>query len=68
MTVSEMYNEAIKDDHYALRLMIEYLVFERQVLKMTDSEEQLTHFLQDKFANKMNHYLIEFEGGKSNVS
>lgn len=68
MIISELYNEAIKEKHYGLKLVIDYLVNERRVLKMTDQQEQLTYFLQDKFASKMNHYLSEFEGGKSNVS
>ncbi|OHR73980.1 hypothetical protein HMPREF3291_05185 [Bacillus sp. HMSC76G11] len=68
MTVRELYLEAIKEKHYGLKIVIEYLVNERKVLKMTDQQEQLTYFLQDKFASKMNDYLSEFEGGKSNVS
>jgi hypothetical protein len=59
--IEELYHEAIKHNHYSLKLLIEYLVNERKILKMTDSEEKLTYYLQDRFANKMNEYLKEYE-------
>lgn len=67
MTVRDIYHECIKHKHHSLKLMIDYLVNERKVLKMTDDEEKLTYYLQEKFAKKMNEYLAEFEGGKKHV-
>lgn len=62
--IKELYHEAIKHNHYSLTLFIDYLVNERKVLKMTDSEERLTYYLQDRFAVKMNAYLAEYEGSR----
>lgn len=61
MTVREAYLEAIIGKHYSLQLVIDYLVNERKVLEMTDTQEKLTYYLQDKFHKKMNEYLIEYE-------
>lgn len=61
MTVREAYLEAIIGKHYSLQLVIDYLVNERKVLEMTDPQEKLTYYLQDKFHKKMNEYLIEYE-------
>lgn len=60
MTVEDIYIKACKD-HYSLKLVIEFLVKKRRVLKMTDSEEKLTYYLQEKYWNKMNEYLREWE-------
>lgn len=59
MTIAEIYKEA--KDHYSLRLLIDYLVHEKQVLKMTDNESQLTYYLQDKYWAKMGEYLRNYE-------
>lgn len=61
MIIQEYYDEAIENKHYSLQLFIEYLVNEKRVLKMTDSEEQLRYYLQDRFTNKMNQYIKEYE-------
>lgn len=61
MIIQEYYDEAVEYKHYSLQLWIEYLVNERRVLKMTDSEEQLRYYLQDRFTNKMNQYIAEYE-------
>lgn len=59
-TVSDWYKEA-KGQHYGLTLLIEFLVYEKKVLKMEDATEKLTYFLQDRFSNKMNEYLLDYE-------
>jgi hypothetical protein len=61
MMVRDLYQEAVKNNHYSLKLMIEYLINERKVLKMTDNSEQLTYYLQDKFAKRMNEYLADYK-------
>jgi hypothetical protein len=59
--IEELYHETIKHNHYSLKLLIEYLVNERKILKMTDSEDKLTYYLQDRFAVQMNQYLADYE-------
>lgn len=59
--IFDLYHEAEKNNHYSLKLLIEYLVHEKQVLKMTDNEDKLTYYLQDKYWAKMGEYLREFE-------
>lgn len=61
MTVRDLYMEAIIGKHYSLQLVIDYLVNERKVLEMTDPQEKLTYYLQEKFRKKMDEYLVEFE-------
>ena len=67
MTIQEYYTEAKEHNHYSLALLIEYLVNERKVLKMEDAAEKLTYYLQDRFANKMNAYLSDYERMKHHV-
>lgn len=60
MTIAEIYKETCQR-HYSLKLLIEYLVHEKHVLKMTDNEDKLTYYLQDKYWAKMGEYLREYE-------
>jgi hypothetical protein len=60
-TVKEHYEFAIKYNYYSLCLLIDYLVKERKVLKMSDDEDKLKYYLQDRFAKKMNEYLSVYE-------
>jgi hypothetical protein len=60
-TVQDSYLFAIKYNYYSLQLLIDYLVKERKVLKMSDDENKLKYYLQDRFANKMNEYLKAYE-------
>jgi hypothetical protein len=64
MTIEEYYLDAKRYGHQSLALLIDYLVNERKVLKLTDGEEKLTYYLQDRFAAKMNEYLREYEVNK----
>lgn len=64
MTVQDWYDGAL-GHHYGLQLLIEFLVFEKKVLKMEDPTESLTYYLQDRFSNKMNEYLREYEEKKT---
>lgn len=61
MTVGEYYNGACIEGHYSLKMMIEFLVYEKQVITFSDTEEKLKYFLQDKFKSKMNEHLAEYE-------
>ena len=67
MNIEEYCTEAKQHGHYSLTLLIEYLVYERKVLKMEDAAEKLTYYLQDRFANKMNAYLSDYERERNHV-
>ncbi|WP_394139590.1 hypothetical protein [Cytobacillus oceanisediminis] len=51
---------AVVKNHHSLILLIEYLTNVKKVLKMEDETEKLDFYLQDKFKNKMNEYLEEY--------
>ncbi|OAT74539.1 hypothetical protein A7K69_02185 [Parageobacillus thermoglucosidasius] len=61
MTIQELYEESIKDNHYSLWLLINFLMFEKRVIKPTDDASVLDYYLQERFKNKMNTYLLEYE-------
>ncbi len=61
MTIQEIYDEAIKGNYYSLILLIDFLVKEKKVLELSDSEEKLNYYLQDRFHKKLNEYLAEYE-------
>lgn len=56
MTILDLYLEG-KDEFPSLKLLIDFLVFEKKVVKMDDPIDKLDYYLQDKFHNKMNEYL-----------
>lgn len=60
MTIQEQYDEALKYNFRSLIALIEYLVYVRKVLKMTDDSDELNYYLQDRFKVKMNEYLGEY--------
>jgi hypothetical protein len=60
MTIQEQYDEALKYNFRSLIALIEYLVYVRKVLKMTDDSNELNYYLQDRFKAKMNEYLGEY--------
>jgi hypothetical protein len=61
MTIKDLYADAIIGKFYSLQLMIEYLVYERKVLNLVDSQEKLEYYFQEKFHTKMNEYLCEYQ-------
>jgi hypothetical protein len=61
MKVQDCYNEAKEYGYNSLVLLIDYLVNERKVLKMTSNSAELTYYLQDKFAKRMNKYLADYK-------
>ena len=65
MTVKEHYLEALKHKYYSLQLLIEFLVYEKQVLTFSDNGDKLTYYLQDKFRAYINQYLAEYKKKKS---
>lgn len=61
MTVQELYDEAEKGSHMGLKLLIDYLVYEKKALELTDNHEKLTYYLQDRFRSKMNEYIHKYK-------
>jgi hypothetical protein len=61
MTVREVYAEAIKGKHYSLRLLIEFLVYEKKVLSFSDDQSKLNRYLLEKHSEKMNKLLADYE-------
>jgi hypothetical protein len=45
---------SIEDDYFAGFLLVQLLVYEKQVLNMTDDVTKIDHFLQKKFEVVMN--------------
>jgi hypothetical protein len=65
VTLRELYAESLMGKHYALQLLIEFLVNEKKVLSMIDDEEKIFFYLQEKFTTKMNAHLSEFENKRT---
>lgn len=65
MIIREVYAETLKEKHYGLQLLIEFLVNEKKVLTLADDEEKLNFYLQEKFTSKMNAHLVEFENKRN---
>lgn len=54
----EQYLNFCKEDNYLCGfLLVHLLVYEKQVLKMTDDVMKIDYYLQDRFKNKMNEEL-----------
>lgn len=61
-TIREYYFESLKDNHYGMQLLIEFLVNEKKVLHMTDSTKELDRYFLLKHRERMNQLLSEYEG------
>ena len=60
MTVKEFYIEAIKNNHSALKLLIDYLVKEKKTIKLSDDAGAFDLYLQPRHQDKMNKLLKEY--------
>ncbi|MDQ8092272.1 MULTISPECIES: hypothetical protein [Bacillus amyloliquefaciens group] len=61
MTIRDWYEAALRHNYYSLILLIEFLVYEKKTVRLQDSEEALNFYLQKKFKDRMNAYLLEYE-------
>lgn len=61
MTVRDWYREALQHNYYSLILLIEFLVYEKKTIRLQDPEQALNFYLQEKFKDKMNAYLLAYE-------
>lgn len=57
MNIQEYLNFCKEDNYLCGFLLVHLLVYEKQVLKMTDNVTKIDHYLQDRFKNKMNEEL-----------
>lgn len=60
MTIQEMYNEAKKEDFKSLIFLIEWLVFEREVVTM-DRDAKNIDYIVEKYRGQLNPYLAEYK-------
>ncbi|RVT56431.1 hypothetical protein [Niallia taxi] len=60
-TLENLYEEAIIQDQPYVLLLIDLLVQEKKVLKMTDHIEALTYYTQEKWRDYVNQHLIEYK-------
>ncbi|MCY7869610.1 hypothetical protein MOB43_10025 [Bacillus spizizenii] len=61
MTVRDWYREALRHNYYSLILLIEFLVYEKKTINLQDPEQALNFYLQERFKDKMNAYLLAYE-------
>jgi hypothetical protein len=54
MNIEEYLNFCKEDNYLCGFLLVHLLVYEKQVLKMTDNVTKIDHYLQDRFKNVMN--------------
>ncbi|COC55667.1 hypothetical protein [Bacillus velezensis] len=57
----QRFDTIITHSYYSLILLIEFLVCEKKTVRLQDSEEVLNFYLQEKFKDGMNAYLLAFE-------
>jgi hypothetical protein len=66
--IKDLYMAAILNNHQSLVLLIDFLVNEKKTLILNDDLAKIEYYLQDKFANKMNEYLNEYNLSKKIVN
>jgi len=61
MTIRYYYEQSILDDLYWLQILIEFLVFEKEVLAFEDSKDELNLYFKPNNQARMNELLWEYE-------
>jgi len=61
MTIREVYEKAIIGNHYWLQILIEFLVFEKEVLTLDDGRSELDLYFKPNNQPRMNQLLFEYE-------
>jgi len=61
MTIRYYYEQSILDDLYWLQILIEFLVFEKEVLAFEDSKDELSLYFKPNNQARMNELLWEYE-------
>jgi hypothetical protein len=57
MKISEYLQMCQEDNFFCGFLLVQLLVYEKRVLKMTDDVTKIDYYLQKRFKNKMNEEL-----------
>lgn len=66
--IKDLYMAAILNNHQSLIMLIDFLMNEKKVLTLEDDSSKLEHYLQDKYKNKMNEFLEEYNLAKKFVA
>lgn len=61
MNLRELYTESVTGSHDSLALLIEFLVFEKQVLTFDDDQRELNLYFKPNNKEKMNRLLLEYK-------
>ena len=61
MTVRELYHESIKHKHTSLRLLIEFLVYEKNTVNFNDDKSVLDLYFKENNRPRMNELLKEYQ-------
>ncbi|PGS64110.1 hypothetical protein COC69_30780 [Bacillus cereus] len=65
MKLREYLTCAYKDDIQSAYLLVEFLVYEKGVLHLDDDIGKLEFYFQERFRNKMNAYIREYEKARA---
>lgn len=65
MVIRELYLEALKHNHKALILLIDFLVNEKKVHTLTDDTSVLDKYFLPQHRERMNRLLVEYERSKA---
>ncbi|GGN54966.1 hypothetical protein [Oceanobacillus indicireducens] len=60
MNLRELYTEAIAEKFHSLCLLIEFLVFEKQVLSFESDARELDLYFKPNNRRRMNYLLLEY--------
>lgn len=67
MDISDLFQYSMEHDFVDLQTLIMFLVFEKEVLKMTDKQEELKLYFMEKHNHRMNKELHAYKQ-KMNIS
>lgn len=65
MTVRDYYQEALINNFYSLILLIEFLVYEKQVHQLTDDASVLNKYYLPKHRERMTGLLMEYHNKRN---
>lgn len=60
MDLRQLYSDAILGEHDSLILLIEFLVFEKQVLNFNSHQKELDHYFKPNNKARMNQLLLDY--------
>lgn len=60
MIIRDLYNDAVQNDEESLLLLLDFLIFEKQVLAMEDDSSKLDHYFKSNNKERMNQLLSDY--------